>query len=224
MKYKVILLDADDTLFDYDQAETYALMKTYAHFNKTFNIHELERYKRINKEMWINFEKGIIDIKELRSKRFEKLFFNEPISPDEVSDIYLEHLGEACFEHEGAKEVCEVLSSRYELVILTNGMAKVQQSRLRRSRLMPYIKAIITSEETGYKKPDAAIFEYALKQVGHKDKKSVLMAGDSLSSDIQGGINAGIDTCWYNFRHETNTTSVHPVYEIKELKELLCFL
>ena len=224
MKYKVILFDADRTLFDYDKAQENALKNTYNYLNLDFNDNELQRYRVINDQLWSDLEKGIVNISTLKTERFKMLFEKQEFDYQAISDFYLYHLGEGSFEIEGAQEVCEVLSKKYQLVILTNGMTKVQHNRIAKSNLQPYISDIITSEETGYNKPDKAIFEHTLNKIGHGDKKSVLMIGDSLTSDIKGGINAGIDTCWYNSEYKERNPQIIPTYEIKVLKELLALL
>lgn len=223
MKYKLILLDADNTLFDFDQAEEYALENTYKSLKYPFSEALFKSYHDINKQLWLDHEKGLIELSVLRIERFKRLLQdqNHQGDPEAMSEAFVTHLAEAAFEIEGAREVCEALSKEAQLVILTNGITKVQRSRLSKSSLKPYISKIITSQETGYNKPDPAIFEYALNEMGHKTCQDVLMVGDSLSSDIMGGINAGIDTCWYNPKNSQVLDKVKPTYEIKTLQELL---
>lgn len=224
MKYEVLLLDADGTLFDFDEAEKYALENTYRYLGIPYGDFHLKLYKEINKQAWQDFEKGKISLEELKIGRFKKLFDGQNMDYDKVSTMYLNFLGEGNFELKGAREVCMALSQNYRLVIVTNGTASVQEKRFKNSSIIQYIEAMVISENTGSKKPEPAIFEYTLNKIGHKDKSSVLTVGDSLTSDIQGGINAGIDTCWYNSKGNPNTYQIIPTYEINHLEELLTLL
>jgi 2-haloacid dehalogenase len=227
MNYEVILFDADGTLFDYDKAEAHALEKTFKHFNfKYKEEHELRNYRIINKQIWIDYENGEINFKNLRIERFRRLFENyeENIDFNEFSNIYLSLLADGIFLIDGAEEVCRYLFEKYKIVILTNGIKDVQLSRINNSPLSKYIHDIITSEETGYKKPDVGIFDYTFNRIEHFDKGTTLIIGDSLSSDIQGGINYKIDTCWYNSIDEENKSGLKPNYEIKDLRQLIKLL
>ncbi|WP_026478763.1 YjjG family noncanonical pyrimidine nucleotidase [Alkaliphilus transvaalensis] len=223
MKYDVILLDADGTLFDYDLAEANALEKTYQYFNLNYDNQELNQYRIINSQIWRDFEEGRIDSKSLRTERFKRLFKDskEAVDIEGFSKRYLTHLGEGDYLIDGAEAVCKYLYKKYQIIILTNGITDVQYSRINRSPLHKYIHKIITSEETGFKKPDIGIFDYTFHAIAHKDKGRTLIIGDSLSSDIQGGVNYQIDTCWYNPLGDENKTGLKPTYEIKDLKELM---
>ena len=227
MKYEVVLLDADGTLFDYDKAEANALEKTFNHFNLKYKEEcELKNYRALNKQIWIAYENDEISLEDLRIERFRKLFQNngEKIDLHEFSKIYLSLLAGGIYLISGAEEVCKYLFNKYKIVILTNGIREVQLSRIGNSPLNKYVNQVITSEETGYKKPDVRIFNYAFNKIGHANKKATIIVGDSLSSDIQGGINYGISACWYNSTGEKNRTGLSPDYEIKDLRELLKLL
>jgi HAD superfamily hydrolase (TIGR01509 family) len=103
------------------------------------------------------------------------------------------------------------------LVVLSNGIKDVQVPRIRNSPLAAYIEALVVSEEAGVGKPDPGIFEHACKVLGFHDKQGMLMVGDSLASDIQGGANFGIDTCWYNPGRRENSSELRPTYEVDSL-------
>ena len=137
-----------------------------------------------------------------------------------LSRRYLHHLARGSHLIDGAEDICRYMAQRYTLAILTNGIAEVQRSRLSRSVLHDIIPHIIISEEVGLSKPDPRIFEYAMDMLGHPRRDTVLMVGDSLSSDIRGGANAGIDTCWYNPHGATCSDDPVPTYEIRALEEL----
>ena len=227
LNYQVILFDADGTLFDYDKAEANALEKTFNYFNFKYEEEvELKKYRIINKQIWADYENDKIGFEALRIERFIRLFENyeEEVDYKEFSKMYLSLLAGGIYLMDGAEEVCNYLFSKYKIVILTNGIKDVQRSRIGNSKLSKYIHKIITSEETGYKKPDIGIFNYAFNKIGHANKGTTLIVGDSLSSDIQGGINYGISTCWYNPAGEENKTGMKPDYEIKDLRELFKLL
>lgn len=227
MRYHTLLFDADETLFDFSRTETAALEDTFlGHAMEFLPIH-FERYKEINHELWSELEAGLISSQVLRTERFARLFdaFKLDLDPVAFSGEYLINLGRGAYLLEGAEELCASLSSRgYRLAIITNGIKEVQHERIRRSPLCNTFEQVIVSEEAGYQKPEPGIFDVAFTKLGLQDKAGVLMIGDSLSSDIQGGNRYGIDTCWFNPRAAVNETGVKPTYEIRALHELYSIL
>lgn len=223
MKYDVILFDADDTLFDYGMAESHALFHAFAHFGLPTGAEDYAAsYKEINHSLWKDFEQGRITSAALRVERFNRLFAAHGLAlkPDEFSAAYLKFLGEGTFLIQGAIELCGALAG-CRLAIITNGIRDVQHSRIQGSPLSEVFEAVIVSEETGYQKPETGIFDYAFAKLDISDKSKVLIVGDSLTSDIQGGINYGIDTCWFNPLEKPGDPGIRPVYEIRSLNELL---
>lgn len=221
--YKLILLDADNTIFDYDKAEEFALFESLKHFKIDIDFSVIRKvYQGINSKMWQMLEKGEISKLELRTARFQKLFneFNLSISASDFSNFYLLKLGEGNFLLDGAEELCKYLSSKYRLVILTNGIKDVQDSRIKSSKINKYIEDVVTSDEVGINKPDKGIFQWTFNKLGFNDKSSTIIIGDSLSSDIQGGINFGIDTCWFNYKKINKPDNIKPTYTVDSLKEI----
>lgn len=224
MNYSLILLDADDTLFDYDRAERFALETVLSYYRHTGSFEEiLATYRHINGRLWKELEKGTITKDELRTDRFSRLFAAHDLHYDVpgFSERYLGQLAQGSFLIPGAEELCARLGESRTLIIVTNGIRDVQIPRIQGSPLHPYIQDIVVSEEVGANKPDPRIFEYALRKAGHTDKKSVLMVGDSLTSDIRGGNTFGIDTCWFNPGNTINTGDIAPTYQIGALSELV---
>ncbi|HAU5402249.1 TPA: noncanonical pyrimidine nucleotidase, YjjG family, partial [Clostridioides difficile] len=167
-------------------------------------------------------EKNIITLNELKLLRFE-LFANKinlDVDSETLSKMYLNFLGECTFLIPGAIDILPYLKEKYTIVIITNGIYEVQKKRLENSRIKGYIDGIVVSEELKISKPNPEIFKYALKKFNCHDKSSALMVGDSLTSDILGGINSGIDTCWLNSNNNINYTNHIPTYEINTLLEL----
>ncbi len=219
--YKQLIFDADDTLFDFQIAEKIALEMTLKAFEVEYNDQIYQLYKGISKRLWNNLELGLVTQEVLKYQRFKELFEMVGIerNVNRVADRYLENLSEQGILFEGALELVRELSVHYDLYILTNGINAVQKGRFQHSPIMSFIKGIIISEEAGVNKPSEGIFKYFDEKFGPFNKPDLLMIGDSLTSDIQGGINYGIDTCWYNPNGEVSECLV-PTYEIKLLEAL----
>lgn len=234
MSYKLVLIDLDDTLFDYPKTEKAAFRNTFEELGffveselgnaKKEEIYEKikDRYKDVNLQLWKDLEKGAVDKDRLKVVRFEKIIeeFDLKYNPYEMSELYLKKLGEGIFPFEATEKLCEYLHSKYKVGIVTNGIKEVQHSRIENSTIAKYIDKIIISDEVGVNKPDKRIFEYAMNYFEIMDKSEVIMIGDSLGADIKGGQNAGIDTCWVNLRNNVNDTGIVPKYEVRKLEEL----
>ena len=226
MKYKWLLFDADGTLFDYDRAEAVQLRNTFEELGLEFEAPYAGVYRKINGEIWLDFEAGRITQERLRTRRFELLFDATRLDcdPDEFSRRYLANLALGTDLIEGAEVVVKSLHGRVGLAIITNGLADVQRPRFARSTVGRYFSDVVISEEVGAAKPDPVIFDVAFARMGFPRKKDVLIVGDSLSSDIKGGVNYGIDTCWFNPEGKPNGSEVTARYEISELMDLLSLL
>ena len=234
MSYKLVLIDLDDTLFDYPKTEKTAFRNTFEELgffveselsnDKKEEIYEKikDRYKDVNLQLWKDLEKGAVDKDRLKVVRFEKIIeeFDLKYNPYEMSELYLKKLGEGIFPFEATEKLCEYLHSKYKVGIVTNGIKEVQHSRIENSTIAKYIDKIIISDEVGVNKPDKRIFEYAMNYFEIMNKSEVIMIGDSLGADIKGGQNAGIDTCWVNLRNNVNDTGIVPKYEVRKLEEL----
>jgi 2-haloacid dehalogenase len=223
MKYKWLLLDADGTLFDYDKAEATALSRTFKELGCEYEPQYAEVYRRINGEIWREFEQGGITQEQVRTRRFELLFeaLQLECDPKTFSLRYLSNLAERTELIEDAEEVLRVLHGKVGLVMITNGLKDVQRPRFARSSIGDCFTDIVISEEVGCAKPDRRIFEIAFERIGRPRKEDVLIVGDSLSSDIKGGNSYGIDTCWFNPTNRPRPLDVDIKYEIGELRELL---
>ena len=227
MKYEMIIFDADETLFDFKLSEKEAFKNAMLEFDLEYDeSHHLKIYQRINTTIWKEFEEGLITQDRLKTERFKRLSdsLNVKFDEQEFAKSYIKHLAMASFLYPDSVTLVENLHKDYTLTIVTNGLKDVQDHRIRKSVISKYFKDIIISEEVAVSKPDPKIFELALTSVKHIDKQKVLIVGDSLTSDIQGGINAGIDTCWYNPGKKVNMTEIKPTYEISSLMELISIL
>lgn len=227
MKYEVILFDADETLFDFRKSEREAFKNTMIEFGIEYdeNYH-LKIYQDINTAIWKEFEEGLITQAKLKIERFKRLSNKLKINFDEIlfAKSYMKHLGNGSFLYDDSVDLVETLSKNHKLSIITNGLTAVQENRIRKSIISHHFKDIVISEEISVSKPNPEIFEHALKNINHTDKSKVLMIGDSLTSDIQGGINFGIHTCWYNPNKLVNKSGIKPTYEISNFNELKVLL
>jgi len=221
--YEIIFFDVDDTLFDFTRSEQEAFNNVFRKYNILNSLDLYHKsYREISKVLWGDLEKGKMSIVELGSERFKRLFLEHQLEIDAVvfNQVYLGFLGEQTHLIQGAENVISALSHK-RLAIITNGFTDVQISRINKSPLKGAFEHVIISESSGFQKPQIEIFEYAFKELQITDKSKALIVGDSLSSDIQGGINFGIDTCWFNPMNKTNNTSVIPTYEINKLDSLI---
>lgn len=234
--YKLIFIDTDNTLFDFREAQENAMKKTFEdfdYFEKEGNEEEFgkikEDYKIINSKLWRELEKGEIKEEELKILRFERLFEKNSLKYNTkiFSEKYLERLSEGSFLLEGAEELCKYLSEKYRIIIITNGIKKVQIPRIENSKINKYIEETVVSEDVGISKPNIGIFQYALDLANKKNKvtkQEIIMIGDSQIADIQGGINFGIDTCWVNLKNQQENEDIKAKYTVKSYKELYNFL
>ncbi len=222
-KYDILLFDSDNTLYDHSIHEKAALNSAFSSVGEVLTPEELAVYTKINDDIWKEFEKGVKHEKGPLVERFVRFFdaVGKNISPVLINELYVEALGNQCSPFPDSFEVCKVLSKRYTLYIITNGTESVQIKRYNSSPLRPFFSGIFTASAIGAQKPTAEYFDRVFEKLGNPPRGRAVVIGDSLSSDILGGINAGVDTCWYNPSGKENTSDVRPTYEIKSLRELL---
>lgn len=227
MKYKVLLFDIDDTLLDFDKAETLSIIECFKKFNVPYNDETVKDYKRINLSYWQEFEKGNTTIPNLMVDRFKELLskYKKDIveCASEFNEYYLSRLNKKNEIIPYADIVIKELKKDYIVIPASNGVGQTQVDRIESSKLKGLFDKFYISGFIGYQKPQKEFFDYIFNDLKGVDKSEILMIGDSLTSDIKGGINAGIDTCWFNYRnHERG--SVKPTYEIKNLEKLFDIL
>jgi len=222
-RYRWLIFDADGTLFDFRLGETTALQQTTRKHDVTYSPDLHDAYSAISAVLWKQFELGGVSLVHLRVERFERLFTELGIDLDAESfNIdFMETLGQQRQLLPGAEAVVRDLSSRFRLLLATNGIAVVQRPRFARSSIRRYFEDVVISDEIGVAKPQTGFMaEAAFSRMGEPRKTEVLMIGDSLSSDIAGGVNFGIDTCWFNPDGLALDGSPKPTYEIADLSEI----
>lgn len=222
-KYDFLLLDADETLFDFPRAEREALCDALSATGIAPNEEMIATYSKINDGFWKMLERGEIGKSELRVARFAAFCRHYGFDTDvaRLAKGYTDALATKGYLIPRALEVCRTLSACCKLYIITNGIASVQRGRFEPSPLRAFVQAIFISEEIGAEKPHPAYFEAVAAQIPDFDRKKALIVGDSLSSDMRGGVNAGIDTCWFNPKGKKALDDLAITYEIHALEELI---
>ena len=200
MKYRNVWFDADGTLFDFLRCEDEAIRETLTHIGVTPTDALVCAYSEINDGLWTMLERGEIEKPELVWKRFAILCdrFGFEADPKEMARTYESCLSTKCYLLDGAEALVRKLSPLVSLDIVTNGLANVQRGRFAICSFRDCIDGLFISGEVGFEKPDVRYFEAVA--AAHSDfcRERTLIVGDSLTSDMRGGMNFGIDTCFYN--------------------------
>ena len=217
-----IFLDLDDTLLDFTRAEAIALTKALTEMDAPAQQAVLDRYHVINQRQWELLEEGVLTRAEVLVSRFEILFRELGIvrDPAETCRRYEGHLAEGHIFLPGAPELLAALAPRYKLHLASNGAAAVQRQRLESAGILPYFQNVFISEEMGADKPKPEFFHRCFAAIPGFDPAKALMVGDSLTSDIRGGRNAGIRTCWFNPHHKPPRAGIPVNREIDALSQL----
>ncbi|MEI5991045.1 TIGR02254 family HAD hydrolase [Enterococcus termitis] len=222
MKFKTLLFDVDDTLLDFQLTEKKALQALFQE-EGLFLTDEIEAtYKKINSQLWREFEQGKTDKKTVTDTRFSLLFaqFNKNVDGKKMGEQYRYHLSQGHDLLGNSKEIIERLQPDYDLYIVTNGVAKTQYQRLNDSKMTAFFNDIFVSEEVGYQKPMKEYFDYVFERIPSFEREKTLIIGDSLASDIQGGNVSNIQTLWLNPSKQPALTDIQPTYEISQLDEI----
>lgn len=221
--YNHVLFDADNTLLDFDKAQLNSFKMLLAKFGLPFSDQIYQLYERINHSLWFQFEQGKISKEVVQEKRFEDFFSLIGVSVDgaKANNMYQEELCTQSWLVKNADETCKILFPYTTLSIVTNGVGKTQKMRIFNSKIKKYITHIIISETIGYAKPSSQFFDEAFIIIGRKPLDKILIVGDSISSDIIGGIKAGIDTCWYNPNNYDLPSGINPNFVISDINELI---
>lgn len=221
-----ILWDIDGTLLNFVASEKFALKKTFKMFGINLSDDDISLYSQINDSYWTRFDKGEIDKEYIYSHRFNE--FMEKLSiPDEkrpnwhdINEIYQVALGEVCCFNDNSYEIVKNLRGKCRQYIVTNGSLAAQEGKLKRSGFGELMDGVFISEQMGLQKPNIEFFNACFEKIPDFNKKTAIIIGDSLTSDIKGGINAGIKTCWYNPERKSAPDGLRIDYEIRDLHEV----
>ncbi len=221
-----LLLDLDDTILDFHKAERIAISKTIREFGVEPTDQVLARYHVINRWHWEQLEQGKLTRAEVLENRFGVLFEELGVAADKAAcaRAYEKNLSIGHYFLPGAEEAVDRLSKKYRLFLVSNGTASVQKGRMTSANLYRFFEIVFVSQEVGYNKPAKEYFDICFSRIPGFDPQKAVIVGDSLSSDIKGGINAGILTCWVNPNHAPGRPDIVPDYEIEgihQLEELL---
>ena len=220
MKFEFLLIDLDDTILDFHKAEYIALGKTLESFGLEPSEQVRARYSLINKAHWERLERKELTREQVLVGRFGVLFseYGITVDPRECARRYEQNLSVGHYFLPGAREALESMSRKYKLYMVSNGTARVQIGRLESADISHFFREIFISQQVGVNKPDKEFFTRCFAKIPDFDPQKAIIVGDSLTSDIQGGINAGIATCWVNPGHKPQTIPAD--YEIESLAQL----
>lgn len=223
MKYEILLFDADDTLFDFGKAMRTSLQKSMEALGISFQAEYCTVYETLNTALWQQLERGEITKDELRRRRMAEFFAEIGVraEPAKMQEKYQQCLNNSAYLLPGVKEVLAALSARQRCYIVTNGFAETQRGRLKKAGIDSFFKGLFISEEIGFQKPKKEFFDAVFSVLGEEMRNHTMIIGDSLTSDILGGNNAGIATCWYNPHRKENPQKIPVTKEIRSLTELM---
>lgn len=217
-----LFLDLDDTILDFHKAEHIALGKTLQAFGLSPNEDVMCRYSQINRAHWERLERKELSREQVLVGRFAVLFseYGITVDPERVARCYEDYLSVGHYFLPGAEDALESLSQKYKLYLASNGTAKVQAGRLKSANISHYFAEIFVSQDIGADKPDKLYFDRCAEKIPGYDPHKAMMVGDSLTSDILGGLNAGMQTVWVNPNHNSHPENICPDYEIESISQL----
>lgn len=223
---KTILLDIDDTLLDFNACAKEAMKQTFKIYDLTFTEEIFEKYMQIDLRLWKEYENGDIRKETVLNARFVELFKETKMDQDgkEFEHTYQNFISQQCHFIPGAREILKYLSEKYDVYVVTNAPSTTQIKRLKIAGIDKYVKDVFISDLIGHNKPKAEFFDYCFKHIKDFNKDETIIIGDSLTADIQGGNNAGIQTCWFNPKNSKNdicTKCDHIIYNLEDIKKIL---
>ncbi len=213
-----ILFDADDTLFHFDAFA--GLQRLFQQYDVHFTPEDYDTYQSVNKPLWVEYQNGAISAMQLQHQRFQGWAEKLNVTPLDLNNGFLRAMAELCLPLTGAVNLLNALKGRVKIGIITNGFTALQQTRLERTGFLEYFDLLVISEQVGYAKPHPAIFDYALEKMGNPSRQRVMMVGDNPDSDILGGINSGLATCWLNADNRPLPDGISPDWQVSTLAEL----
>lgn len=222
-KYTTLLFDLDDTLLDFGKAEDNAITKIFERYGIPLTDENKRRYVEFNKSLWKALEREEITREQLFAVRFTEFFRIMGVEADGVkaNAEFISYIAEGSFIIDGALETCRKLQENYKMYLITNGSKKAQRGRLKGSPLTECFDGIFISEEIGFVKPKKEFFDYVFAHIDEKNKSKVLVIGDSLTSDIKGAADYGIDSCHVSPEPCSCSAATYHIKKITELTDII---
>lgn len=219
---KIVLLDLDNTIIDFNECARRSITGIFEDLGFTYNDNVFDTFLTENVKIWKRLELGEIDKAYLRANRWNIILGRLGIDYDGtvIEERFENGVAMGAYPVEGAYDLLDYLDQKYDLYIVSNGLKFVQESRVKIGKYDKYFKSLFLSEDIGIQKPDVRFFDYCYEKLGRPDKDELILIGDSLSADIKGGNNFGIDTIWFNKNGEENLTDIKPTYTVNTLKEI----
>lgn len=219
MKYQWVLFDADETLFSFNSY--LGLKAMLARYQIDFSEQDYQDFQTINKPLWVAYQNNEITAQDIQTRRFAKLSEQTGVEPFRLNQELMAEMALISQPLAGVIETLNALYGKVKMGIITNGFTELQQKRLDNTQTSHFFDIVVISEQIGAAKPDRQVFDYAFALMDEFDRTKVLMVGDTLASDILGGNNSGIDTCWLNTLNLKNETNIKPTYEINTINQII---
>ena len=218
-----VLIDIDDTLFDFRKSSYQALVKAFSEIGFSFGEQEMREYEVFNNQMWKSFELGEIEKEFIYAERFRRYFASIGLNADpvEINRRYLLELAEGRNFMPHCRELLQALHGKYLVVVVTNGDTYAQERRIEISGMAQYFDHVFISEQLGTKKPEKDFYDKVFQVIGPARREHAIMVGDSLSSDMQGGRNAGIPTCFYGKKENADERCDYVIEDLLNLLPIL---
>lgn len=222
MDKKILLIDLDNTLIDFNECARHSIINAFDELGLEYTPHVFETFICENVKIWKRLEKGEITKPQLRANRWNIILGKLGIDFDGtvLEEMFESGVAKGAYAVEGAYDLLEYLQGKYSLYIVSNGFRFVQESRLKIGDFEKYFDGVFVSEDIGIPKPAKEFFDYCFKNINNPPKKDVFLIGDSITADILGGINYGIDTIWFNKNDEPLPESIKPTYTVNTLEEI----
>ncbi len=226
MNKKILLIDLDNTLIDFNECARHSIINAFGELGFDYSPKVFETFIEENVRIWKRLEKGEITKPQLRADRWNIILGKLGIDYDGtiLEAMFENGVAEYACPVEGAYDLLDYLKGKYKLFIVSNGFRFVQESRLKIGNFEKYFDGVFVSEDIGIPKPAKEFFDYCFEKLGNPSKDDTLLIGDSLSADITGGINYGIDTIWFNKNGDTLPKSIEPTYIVNSLNEIMNIL
>lgn len=219
---KIILLDLDNTIIDFNECARHSIMGIFEDLSFPYDENVFNTFICENVKIWKRLELGEIDKPFLRANRWNIILEKLGIDYDGtiIEERFENGVATGAYPVEGAYELLDYLHPKYDIYIVSNGFRFVQESRVKIGNYDKYFKELFLSEDIGIQKPDIRFFNYCYEKIGCPPKEDLILIGDSLSADIKGGNNFGIDTIWFNKNGDAPSDIIKPTYTVEKLKDI----